>query len=59
MLLSIALEDAGSQLWDTGCDAKWFSQKVLPLDLCSIFMIFFNLLFTAVLGLDCACDGFL
>ena len=27
MLLSIALEDAGSQLWDTGCDAKWFSQK--------------------------------
>ena len=68
MLLSVALEFAGSQLWGMGCDAKWFSQKSAAFGslfhfscfFLSFFLsFFFYLLFAAVLGLPCACEGFL
>ena len=60
MLLSIALEDAGSQQWDTGCDAKWFSQKSVAFGpLFHFYDFFFYVLFTAVLDLHCACEGLL
>ena len=60
MLLSVALEDAGSQLWGMGCDAKWFSQKSAAFGLLFHYLfIYFYLLFAAVLGLPCACEGFL
>ena len=41
MLLSIALEDAGSQLWSMGCNAKWFSQKSAAFGPLFHFLCFF------------------
>ena len=51
MLLSVALEDAGSQLWGMSCDAKWFSQKSAAFGLLFHYLFIYLFIFTYYLQL--------